>query len=91
LNIVKDFEVIGRIIQNPSYNPSFLTEGFLDFYVLQHCFICHFSDSTAEAVLEYARYGRIEPRNVGILALAVRSSNHSARFHPLGQISSTLG
>jgi hypothetical protein len=34
----------------------------------------------------------IEPETVATLALTVRSSNHSARSHPLlGLISSTLG
>jgi hypothetical protein len=53
--------------------------------LIQHCFICRLLDST---VLEDAG---VEPRAVATLALAVRSSNHSARSHPLlGYISSTL-
>jgi hypothetical protein len=46
-------------------------------YFIQHCFICRPSDST---VLKDAG---IEPRTVAALALAVRRSNHPARFHPL--------
>jgi hypothetical protein len=54
--------------------------GFLDFFILmydiQHCIICRPSDS---AVPEDAK---IEPRKVATTALAIRRSNHSARFHP---------
>jgi hypothetical protein len=41
--------------------------GFLR---IQHCFICHPSDSTV------SEDGGIEPRNVATLALAVRRSKH---------------
>ncbi len=55
-------------------------------YNIQHCFICHPSDSTV------SEDAGIEPRTVATTALAVRRSNHSDRSHPLlGQISSTLG
>jgi hypothetical protein len=51
---------------------------FLSFSVLiQHCFICCLSDS---AVSENAG---IESKTVATLTLAVRRSNHSARYHPL--------
>jgi hypothetical protein len=50
-------------------------------YFFQHCFTCRPSDSTVpeEAGIE----PRIEPRIVATLALAVRRSILSARFHPL--------
>jgi hypothetical protein len=44
-------------------------------YVIQHCFICLPSDSTA------SEDARIEPRTVTTLALTARRSNHSARSH----------
>jgi hypothetical protein len=45
-------------------------------YFIQHCFICHPSDSTV------SEDAGIEPRKVGTLALAFRPSNHLAKFHP---------
>jgi hypothetical protein len=45
-------------------------------YDIQHCFICHPSDST---VLKDAG---IEPRTVATKALAVRHCSHSAGSHP---------
>jgi hypothetical protein len=49
---------------------------FLFMYDIQHCFICHPSDSTV------SEDAGIEPRTVATTALAVRRSNHSARSHP---------
>jgi hypothetical protein len=51
---------------------------FLDIFMnyIQHCFICHPSDSTV------SEDAGIEPRTVATLALAVGRSNHSARSHP---------
>jgi hypothetical protein len=40
-------------------------------YFIQHCFICHSSDSTV------SEDAGIEPRTVGTSTLAVRCSNHS--------------
>ncbi len=46
-------------------------------YYIQHiCFICRPSDSTV------SEDAGMEPKNVATLALAVRRSKHSARFHP---------
>jgi hypothetical protein len=49
---------------------------FLCMYYIQHCFICHPSDSTV------SEDAGIEPRIVDTSALAVRSSRHSATSHP---------
>jgi hypothetical protein len=53
--------------------------GFFGFFLfmcdIQHCFICRLSDSTV------SKDAGIEPRTVATTALAVRRSNHSARFH----------
>jgi hypothetical protein len=58
--------------------------GIFSMYFIQHCFICRTSDSTV------SEDAGMEHRTVATLALAVRSSNNSARSHPLiGQISST--
>ncbi len=46
-------------------------------YCIQHCFICRPSDSNV------SEYAGIEPRTVATLALAVRSSNNSARSYLL--------
>ena len=43
---------------------------------IQHCFICRPSDSTV------SEDAGIEPGTVANKALAVRRSNHSARYHP---------
>jgi hypothetical protein len=51
--------------------------GFFFQYLIQHCFICRFSDPTS-TVSEDAG---IERRTVATSALAVRYSNHSARSH----------
>jgi hypothetical protein len=45
-------------------------------YVIQHCFICHLSDSSV------SEDAGIEPTSCD-LALTARRSNHSARSHPL--------
>jgi hypothetical protein len=46
-------------------------------YDIQHCFICHPSDSTV------SKDAGIETSTVATTALAARRSNHSARSHPL--------
>ncbi len=48
-------------------------------YDIQHCFICHLSDSKVSPVSTDAG---IEPRTVVSTAWAVRRSNRSARSHP---------
>jgi hypothetical protein len=53
----------------------FLGILFFFIYVIQHCFICHPSDSTA------SEDARIEPRTVTTLALTAGRSNHSARSY----------
>ncbi len=55
---------------------------FLLMYVIQHCFTCRPSDSTV------SEDAGIEPRTVATLALTARRSNHLARSHPHGQVSS---
>jgi hypothetical protein len=45
-------------------------------YVIQHCFICRFSDSTVSEDAE------VETGTVATLALTARRSDHSARSHP---------
>ncbi len=45
-------------------------------YVIQHCFICRLYDSTV------SEDAGIEPGTVATTALAIRSSNHTARSHP---------
>ena len=60
-------------------NPGLLQHLTLLFcmYFIKHWFICRPSDSTVSEDAE------IEPRTVATSALAVRSSNHSAKSHPL--------
>jgi hypothetical protein len=49
---------------------------FISIYVIQHCFICRPSDSTA------SEDAGIEPRTVATLALIARRFNQLARSHP---------
>ncbi len=54
-----------------------LTGVIFSMYCIQHCFTCRPSDSHVSEDAE------IEPKTVATLALTVRRSNHSARYHPL--------
>ncbi len=71
---MKDYEDIVQIIENQPNRVQWRVRQ----YSIQQCFICRRSDST---VSEDATC-RIEPRSVVTSALAVRSSNYSARSHP---------
>ncbi len=63
----------------------FFFSFFLFMYVIQHCFICLPSDSTASVD------AGTETRTVATLALTARRSDHSAKSHSqLGKISSTV-
>ncbi len=62
------------------FNSNFLKGGFFGFFLFmydfRHCFICRPSDTTV------SEDAGIEPRTVVTTVLAVRRSNHSARYHP---------
>ncbi len=57
----------------------FLMGDILGFfmYCIQHSFICRPSDSTV------SEDAGVEPRTLATTALAVRRSNHSAKYHPI--------
>ncbi len=68
-----------RVVYKQHQKVTYIKNDYFVFFMffIQHCFICRPSDST---VSEDAGIG---PRTVATLALAVRRSNHSARYSPV--------
>jgi len=78
-SLVSWLSIICKYFKNhglESLKGNFLKLKTFFMYNIQHCFICHPSDSTV------SEDAGIEPRTVATTALAVIRSNHSARSYP---------